>query len=401
MSIRRLLSVIAMATALPSLAGGSGLALAQEPAATTAAPRPPSVSVVAAKTRELVATVTVTGTLVPRETVMVGADVDGLRIEELFFDEGDRVDKGAVLARLATDTIEVELARNTSQIARSEAALAQATSQIAEAESSSVEAEAALARTKPLQEKGFVGQDVLDQRVAAAAGARSRLAAAKNGVSVAEADRALTLAERRELELRQSKTAIKAPTAGLVLSRAARVGQVVSSAGGGLFEMARDGLIELDAQVSETVLNQLTAGQATEVTVAGSAKPLPGTVRLVSPTVDQTTRLGKVRIAVEPSKLLRSGAFARGSVELARSRGVVVPQTAVVSDGGVSVVQAVVDGKVDTRTVTLGISTGAEVEIVEGLKEGETVVSIAGTFVRDGDTVTPVDAPLQQAEAAR
>lgn len=398
MSIRTLLCLLALSVALPVALPRAASA---EETAAAVAPQPPAVSVVAARTDEVVSTAMVTGTLVPRETVVVGTDVDGLRIEELLFDEGDRVEKGAVLARLATDMIEIELARNTSQIARSEAAEAQATSQIAEAESATVEVEAALARTKPLQEKGIVGQDVLDQRISAAAGARARLAAAQQGVAVAKADRALTLAERRELELRKSKAEIKAPTAGLVLSRAARLGQVVSSAGGGLFEMARDGLIELDGEVSETVLNGLAPGQAVKVALAGNAAPIEGTIRLVSPMVDATTRLGRVRIALPPSMSLRSGAFARGVVELARSRGVVVPQTAVVVDAGSAVVQVVADGKVETRQIKIGLSTGSLVEVAEGLAEGETVVAVAGTFVRDGDTVTAVATPERRAEAVR
>ncbi|MBC8129832.1 MAG: efflux RND transporter periplasmic adaptor subunit, partial [Rhizobiaceae bacterium] len=90
----------------------------------------------------------------------------------------------------------------------------------------------------------------------------------------------------------------------------------------------------------------------------------------------------------------------------ARSRGVVVPQTAVVVDADSAVVQVVANGKVESRSVKLGLSTGSVVEIAEGLAEGEAVVSLAGTFVRDGDTVTaistpPTEVPVRRAEAAR
>ncbi|MBB4003113.1 efflux RND transporter periplasmic adaptor subunit [Aurantimonas endophytica] len=372
-------------------------ATAQEseaPAAT--APQPPSVSVVKATAREIVSTVVVTGTLVPRETVVVGAEVDGLRIEELLADEGDTVAAGAVLARLETDMIETDLARNDSQVARADAALAQAQSQIAEAESAKVEADAALARTRPLADKGIVGRDVLDQRISAAAATASRLASAYQGVSVAEADKALTLAERRQLELKRSKAVITAPTAGLVLSRAARLGAIASASGGGLFEIARENLIELDAQVTESVLNSLAKGQKVTVTLPGTREPIEGTVRLVSPLVDETTRLGRVRVALPPSDLLRSGSFARGAIEIARSRGIVLPNTAVVTDGDESVVQVVRDGTIESRPIRIGINTGSEVEIADGLAEGESVVALAGTFVRDGDRVTPSE--MQSAE---
>ncbi|BDA84182.1 hemolysin D [Aureimonas sp. SA4125] len=355
------------------------------------APPAPSVSVVPATVRELVARVTITGTLVPRETVMVGADVDGLRIEALLADEGDRVSAGEVLARLSTDLIETDLAQNVSQLARADAAIAQAESQIAQAEAAAIEADAALARSRPLATKGIVGQDVLEQRVSAAAGARAQLASARQGVAVAVADKAVLDANRRQLELRKAKAEIKAPTDGLVLSRSARLGAIASAAGGALFEIARDGLIELDAAVSETVLASLKRDQAVSVSLAGSSEPLVGHVRLVSPKVDETTRLGRVLIALDPSPSLRTGMFARGTVEIARSRGVTVPQTAVVVDGDKALVQVVNDGTIESRDVTTGISSGGDIEITGGIKEGERVVALAGTFVRNGDAVTAVE----------
>lgn len=381
---------------LAALTATSPAAAQEKDAPIATAPQPPSVSVVRATAREIVATVVVTGTLVPRETVVVGAEVDGLRIDELLADEGDTVAAGDVLARLETDMIETDLARNDSQVARADAALAQAQSQIAEAESAKVEADAALARTRPLADKGIVGRDVLDQRISAAAATASRLASAFQGVSVAEADKALTLAERRQLEVKKSKAVITAPTAGLVLSRAARLGAIASAAGGGLFEIARDNLIELDAEVTESVLNSLAEGQKVTVTLPGDRDTIEGTVRLISPLVDATTRLGRVRVALPPSDLLRSGSFARGAIEIARSRGIVLPNTAVVTDGDSSVVQVVRDGTIESRPIRIGINTGREVEILDGLAEGEAVVALAGTFVRDGDRVTPSE--MQAAE---
>ncbi|GGD15414.1 efflux RND transporter periplasmic adaptor subunit [Aureimonas glaciei] len=370
---------------------GAAPAMAQEAAATNAAPPAPSVSVVPATVRELVATISVTGTLVPRETVMVGADVDGLRIEALLADEGDTVSAGDVLARLSTDLIETDLTQNESQLIRADAAKAQAESQIAQAEATAVEAEAALARTRPLAEKGIVGQDVLEQRVSAAASARAQLASARQGVAVAVADKAMLAATRQQIQLKKDKAEIKAPTDGLILSRSARLGAIASVAGGGLFEIARDGLIELDAAVSETVLASLRKDQAVSVTLAGSTEPVVGHVRLVSPKVDETTRLGRVLIALDPSPMLRTGMFARGTVETARSSGVTVPQTAVVVDGDKALVQVVRDGTIETRTVKTGIASGGDIEITEGIKEGERVVALAGTFVRNGDAVTAVE----------
>ncbi len=399
---RRLSRASAFALALavlapPAIAAGEGEGTA--PQAPVAAP---AITVVRATAAPIAQRASVTGTLTPRETVSVGADVEGLRVEALLADEGDRVEAGQVLARLATDTIEVNLARSDSQIARAEAGIAQAQAQVAEAESAAVEAEAALKRTQALSGKGIVGQEILDQRVSGAAATRARLVSARQGIALAEADKAAAQAERRELELQLSKTEIKAPTAGLVLQRQARLGQIASAAGGALFEIARDGEIELDADVSETVLGALAKGQPVTVTPAGG-QPVQGSVRLVSPRVDQATRLGRVRVALPASDRLRVGAFARGVVETASAQGVLVPRTAVVTNERGSTVQVVTNDVVETRAVTLGIADEARVEIREGVAENESVVARAGTFVRDGDRVRPIeaDAATVTAEAAR
>ncbi len=374
----------------------------EAPAAPSVAP--PSISVVKAERRPIVATVSITGTLTPRETVMVGADVDGLRIESLLVDEGDAVKAGDVLARLATDLVDVDLARAEAQINRAEAAITQAGALVEEAESANTEAASSLQRTRALAGKGIVGQDILDQRVSAASAAAARLASARQGIALAEADRAATTAEKRTLELRRAKAEIRAPTDGVILSRPARLGAVASVAGGALFEIARDDLIELDAEVSETQLGRIAKGQRADVLLPGGTGSVEGEVRLVSPKVDQATRLGRVRIALPPSPLLRTGSFARGTVETAHSEGVVIARTAVLTEEGVASVQVVKDGKIETRQVKTGLVAGDDVEITDNLQPGEDVVSLAGTFVRDGDVVTPVAAPAggtQTAEAAR
>ncbi|MCB8836987.1 efflux RND transporter periplasmic adaptor subunit [Aurantimonas sp. VKM B-3413] len=399
MSIRSFTAQLATLALFGVLSVGAAVSAAAEdaPAGTVQTPQPPSISVTTARVRELVSALTVTGTLTPRETVVVGADVEGLRVAELLAEEGDMVTRGEVLARLETDMIDTDLAQNTAQIARAEAALGQAQTQIENAQSVVKEAEAALARAQPLAKKGIVGQDVLDQRVQAATSARASLANARQGVAVAEADKAVLEATRKQLELRKSKAEIKAPTDGLVLSRSVRLGGIVSSASGALFEIARDGLIELAAAVPETQLAGLSQGQPVTVHLPGSEKSFEGKIRLVSPKVDETTRLGDVRIALPKSDALHAGSFARGVVEIARDRGVVVPRTAVIFDGDKATVQVVENGTVKTRTVETGISDGDSIEIRTGVKEGEDVVALAGTFVRDGDAVTPV--PMKTAEA--
>jgi len=202
----------------------------------------------------------------------------------------------------------------------------------------------------------------------------------------------LTEAQRRELQLRVAKTEIKAPTDGLVLSRSARIGAIVSGGGEPLFRLAEDGAIELEAQVPEAELAQIAVGQPVKVTVQGAPEGIQGSVRLVAPRIDNTSRLGRLRVALPADVKVNAGAFARGTVELARREVVAIPVSAVVTTAGEATTQVVVDGKIQTRPIKTGISGRGLVEVVDGVVAGEAVVLRAGTFVRDGDAVTPVEA---------
>lgn len=367
----------------------AGTALAAEPA------KPPAVTVAPAVEREIVETLRVTGSLVARNEVVVLVDIEGFRLTELLADAGDRVAAGQVLARLDARTVDIDLAQSDSQLVRADAAIAQARAAIAEAESAQVEAELQLNRSQALKNRGVATQDVLDQRVAAASAARARLNSAKQGLELAEADRKLIEAQRREIALRGSKMEIKAPSGGLVLSRSAKVGMVASTQGAPLFTIARDGMVEMEAEVTETHLAQIAPGMAVAVTPAGAGAPIQGTVRLVSPQVDPTTRLGSLRVALPDDPRLRVGAFARGSVEIARKTGVVVPLSALVNDQDGIRVQVVVDGKVQSRKIETGLRTATDVEVRSGIAVGDQIILRAGSFVQDGDPVTPIP----QAEA--
>jgi multidrug efflux pump subunit AcrA (membrane-fusion protein) len=374
-----------------ALALAAPVAASAEAARAAQAHRPPTVTVVAAVRGEIAETVAVTGSLAPREEVLVGVDVEGARLLELFADEGDRVAQGQLLARLDPAAFEIELAQNLAQRARAEAAAAQAESLIAEMTASKAEADAALRRVETLKARGVAAADALDERTAAASVMAAKLFSAERGLDLARAERASLEAARREIELRLSRTEIVAPRGGVVLARAARIGMVASMQAGPLFRIAADGLVELDAEVTETDLARVRAGQSATVSAAG-APPVAGAVRLVSPSVDPTTRLGHVRVALPADPALRDGVFARGLIEIDRREGVLIPASALGGGGGRAAVQVVRDGRVETRAVEIGLRDGGTVEIRAGLEAGETVVLKAGAFLGDGDAVTAAPA---------
>ncbi|AMJ62001.1 efflux RND transporter periplasmic adaptor subunit [Bosea sp. PAMC 26642] len=389
--------------AVSRLAGVSLLALAgalvsplqaQTPAAASAQAAPvagPSVTVTTAKVSEIVQSVVVSGSMIARDEVLVSPEIDGLAIVEILAEQGDKVAAGQVLARLSRITLDVQKAQNDAQIGRAEAAIAQANAQIVEAQANLVQATNAFDRTKALRNNGNASIETFDQRDAAARSADARLNSSRQALAIASADLALAKAQGREIEVRLGRTEIKAPTAGIINRRNARIGATVAMAGTEpLFRLIEDGAIELEAEVAEVELPGLKLGQPVAVLSAGATVPLAGTIRLIAPEVDKASRLGKVRVALKGNPPVAIGSFARGIIETGRKTAVTLPLSAITYARSGPVVQSVSDGKVTSKKVEIGLAGDGRAEIASGIADGETVVARAGTFVRDGDVITPV-----------
>src|SRR5258708_2255095 len=128
---------------------------------------------------------------------------------------------------------------------------------------------------------------------------------------------------------RSGGRARRAPAAGTIAHRAARLGAVVSLAGEPLFRLVRNSEIEFDAEVPETMLPQIVPGQNVEVWLAGVGEAIGGYVRLVDPTVDKMSRLRRVAVALSAHPGLRAGIFARGNITLGRGQAGTAPLSAV------------------------------------------------------------------------
>jgi RND family efflux transporter MFP subunit len=361
--------------------------------------RPPAVTVVEAKRISFVDNVLVTGSLVPREEVLVGPEIDGYRLTELLNEEGDHVKKGQVLARLSREILEAQLAQNSASLSKTQAAVEQVRNQIAESEATLRQVEDAFNRVKPLRESGVASQATFDDREAAFRTARARLAAQKEGLKLAEAEQLLIRAQRQELEIKLGRTDIRTPADGIVSRRTARVGAVSSSSADSLFRIIKDGEIELDAEVPEFYMAKLKAGQRARVELEGVGERT-GSVRLVSQEVSTSSRLGRVRIFLGDAGELRIGMFARAMIDAGQRDAVGVPSTAVLYQNDSATVLAVSGDKVRERTVKPGLFAGDSVEIKEGLKEGEVVVMRAGSLLRSGDVISPQFADKQTAAQA-
>ncbi len=173
--------------------------------------------------------------------------------------------------------------------------------------------------------------------------------------------------------MRIARTEVKAPVAGLVSRRTARLGATVSSVGEPLFRIIRDGAVDLEADVPEQSLARLAVGMPAKLRLPGVAEEADGVVRLVSEEVDKASRTGKARIALAAGAPARIGSFASGEIEIARGQGVGVPASAVQREAAGARVLVVRDGIVELRRVSRsGIAEGDALEIVSGVAAGET-----------------------------
>jgi HlyD family secretion protein len=349
---------------------------------------PPAVTIVPATKREFVDRLFVSGTLVAREEAQVAARIDGLAIVELDAEDGDRVKEGQVLARLDRTQLDALMAQNDAATNRADAAIDQARSLITQSQAQVQFANSDFDRAHKL-EPGVMAASTIEQREMAMKTAQAQLAAAQHALGVSEADRKSRDAERQELQVRIGWTEVKAPVAGIVSRRSAKLGASASTSGEPLFRIIQDGAIDLEADVPEQTLARLAVGMPAELKLPGVESAVPGRVRLVNQEVDKGSRTGRVRIALGDVSRAHIGAFASGQVELARRDGVGVPATALGRDGDEARLDVVRDGKVEVRQVKAGVIDGAWVEIQAGLADGESVVTRAAAFLRGGDRVRP------------
>lgn len=348
---------------------------------------PPSVTVVRPRQQAFVETVFVTGTLIAKEQVLVAPEVNGQRVKDLLVDIGDSVKRDQVLARLTTSNIEAQLAQFRASRARAVAARAQAEKNVEQARASERETASALIRAKKLQRSGNISQSVYEQRLSQAQSATAGLASAVVGLQVADAEIARTEAQLRELAWRQSRTEVRSPAAGIISKRNGMVGAMTTTEP--MFQIIRDGNIELNAEVSSELLSRIQVGQEAIIILPGNVE-VEGRVRLLSPEIEATTRLGRVRISLGQQQAARIGAFARGRIVAARSKDLGIPSTSVMYGEQGPYVLVVEKGKVAIRTIKTGLLSDDRIAVTSGLSDQDVVVAKAGTFLRPGDPVTPV-----------
>jgi RND family efflux transporter MFP subunit len=324
-----------------------------------------SVSAVTPGRTTIQATISANGTIAARREMPVGVAGEGGQVVQVMVDAGDWVGAGQVLAVIDRSVQTQQVANGAANVSVSEAdaRLAQAN----------------LDRALKLVDRGFISKADVDRLTATrdAAAARVRVARASLG----------------ELNARSARLNIVAPAAGLVLARNVEPGQIVGSASGILFRIAKGGEMEMQARLSESDLARLSVGTAADVTPVGTTTHFTGQIWQLSPTIDTNTREGIARVALPYDAALRPGGFASATISSGTVTAPVLPESAILSDDRGAFVYVIGGGnKIERRVVKTGDVTPRGIVVSEGLAGNERIVLRAGGFLNPGDVVRPVAA---------
>ncbi|WP_296596564.1 efflux RND transporter periplasmic adaptor subunit [Phenylobacterium sp.] len=325
----------------------------------TEAQRARAVTVTRIEPRPIVGSLTASGDLIPREEAAVAPEVSGYRVAKVLADVGDYVRAGQTLVQLDPTLLEA---------------------QIAQAQAQASQAEDQAKRVSGLDGTGVLSQEQIAQRRFQAEIARANL---------------------RQLQTQRRKMSVTAPVSGLILERTVRPGDLSAMTTTPWFRMARDGQVELSADLASDDLARVRVGQIASVTLPGGVTA-QGRVRLISPQINAQTKLGEARILLPVRPDIRSGGFGRAVFSDAASDVPAVPEAAIRYDAdGASVMVVGADNRVKRALVQTGARGSGLVQIVKGPPTGTRIVASAASLFLDGDLVRPVDGAAASAPAAK
>ena len=304
--------------------------------------------------------VPIIGTLYAKDEATVSAEVEG-RVQKVWVELGDSIAAGAPLAEIDHDTYEAAARRSAATLARARAALSLA--------------KVNLDRELALESGGVAPKSNLDE-----SGSLHQQALA----DVAGAEAADAIA-RLNLE----KSSVKAPFGGAVAQRHVAAGDF-AIVGAPLYRLVNDRMLKFLFQVPELHAGEVRPGLPVRFRVdAFPAQVFTGRVDLVSPSIDTATRSFSAGALIQnPDRRLKANSYARGDLVLSPEHDILlVPSEAVLIMAGIERVFVMADGKAVSRQVHLGRTLPAGVEVLDGVKEGESVITSGHQRLENGKAV--------------
>lgn len=318
--------------------------------------------------------VSLVGSLRPIAEVQVMSKIAG-RLEKVLFDVGDAVKAGDLIAQVEDREI-------LQQIQQAEASISVARASIRQREAELENLSRQVVRYRGLFEEHLISRQDLDDVVTRQASAEAQLELTKAQLRQSESNVA-------QLKINLENTRSYAPMNGFVSRRFVHPGALVSI-NTTIVTVVDLATLRMIINMVEKDIVRVARGTSAEISVdAFPGRAFPGRILRVSPVLDPATRTGEVEIHVaNPSLDLRAEMFARVSLNLGgRRSGLLVPREAVVYRGEESGVFVLNGNRARFRVVQPGITQQNTVEVLQGLREGETVVSMGASLLKDGDQV--------------
>lgn len=339
-----------------------------------------TVAVTEARTGELRDILLLTGALKPKEQVDVTAKVTG-RLERLYFQIGDPIRQGDLIAELEDDEIQQQVNRATASIG-----VARASMQQREAERKNATVE--LTRAQSLLDDGLISpQDF--------AFTKTQLEVVDAQVELARAQTEQTEAELRELKIRREQTKIYAPMSGYVATRFVDVGALISPTTPLLKIVNLSTMVTL-ANVPERNIGRLRVGNPSEIEVdAIPGETFAGRVARIAPVLDAATRTALVEIDVpNPGNLFKAEMFVRIRLDTGALRSaVLIPREGLVYRGTQPGVYVVDGNRPVFRAIETGLTREQNVEVLANLEAGVKIVGRGATILEEGDRINVAARP--------
>jgi len=335
-----------------------------------------------------------TGYVTARREATVSAQITG-KVTAVLFDEGDHVSAGQVIARLDDTAQKASLAQAQAGLQSARALLDQDKAQLAQNVRDR-------ARNEDLVKRNLVSQQALEQARTQVDTQTALVESQREQIDLAEAN-------VRAAQVQLDYCTVHAPFTGVVIAKAAQVGEMVSplSAGGGFTRTGIGTLVDMDSleievDVNEAYINRVEPGQPVESVL--NAYPdwrIPSHVIAIIPTADRSKATVKVRIGfdVKDARIVpdmgvrvsfEEKAAAGAAAAQQRPRGVLVPGAALHKDGNEDVVYVLKDGRAQRRAVTLGMTSGDSRQLLAGVSAGESVITDAPAGLKDDAAVTEI-----------
>jgi RND family efflux transporter MFP subunit len=342
--------IIAIAAAVMTVAAIAAFAAIERGSAASSSAAPaPSLTVTSASPRFVhwPATIEASGAIAPWEEASIGTPIGGYRLIDVRVNVGDQVKKHQLLAELDPDLLIADEAQ---------------------LEATYEQADANRQRAQTLRSSGAISEKEALQFVTQAKTAAAALNA-------------------KRLQLRYTK--IRAPDDGVISSRTATLGAVMS-VGQELFRLIRANRLEWRGEFSAAPLASIRLGQNIDL-VLPNGKHVSAKVRQIAPSLDSQSRLGIVYADLQENSSARAGMYASGHVLMDDTSAVVVPAESVVIRDGRSYVVKLADGSATTvvslQAVTVGRRNGREIEVVGRVAADDRIVVGGAGFLNDGDVV--------------